>query len=105
MGGLTRQLTKTEAVILKQLDMALRGEQRPAERFLDRIEQFTPVEVDADLIGALLSEDQDLLAIARGRGVIGPSRSDIPSGPEPGRGPVQTEQIDYPEGDGDEQPR
>lgn len=92
IGGVTRRLTKTEAVILKQLDLALHGEQRPAERFLDRIEQFTPVEVDVDIIGALISEDLNLLAIARERGLIGPAGPD----PEPeldGPGGGETQQV------------
>lgn len=80
IGGVTRRLTKTEAVILKQLDLALHGEQRPAERFLDRIEQYTPAEVDADLIGALISEDLGLLAIARERGLIALPDPDPDSG-------------------------
>ena len=96
-------MTKTEAVILKQLELALRGEQRPAERFLDRIEQFTPPEVKADLIGALISEDLDLLAIARERGLIGSAPSDILSEPDTGDFTDETKQTDQPGSDGDEQ--
>lgn len=83
VGGVTRRLTKTEAVILKQLDLALHGEQRPAERFLDRIEQYTPVEVDADLIGALIGEDMNLLAIARERGLICSAGAYLEPSPSP----------------------
>ena len=69
MNGKTLRLTKAEAIILKQAEKALRGEQRPAERFLDKIEQYSPVEVEPDLTAALLDADLEILASARKRGL------------------------------------
>jgi hypothetical protein len=66
----TRYITK-EALVLKQRDKALKGEDRALERFIDRIETYDPPEVDADRTGTLLAEDAELLAEAFGRGAIG----------------------------------
>jgi hypothetical protein len=66
----TRYITK-EAVVLKQREKALRGEDRALERFIDRIELYDPPEVDADRTATLLAEDAELLAEALGRGAIG----------------------------------
>ncbi len=69
-GGKTRKIAKKEALVLKQLDLGLGGRQRAAERFLDKVEQYSPIEVEPDLTAQLLAEDEAILAIAQQRGLI-----------------------------------
>jgi len=84
--GKTRRIPKAEGVVLKQLELALKGDQRAAERFLDRLEQYSPVELQPDLTALSLAEDEAILASARARGLLGP----IPGG-EPGPPPTSEE--------------
>jgi len=77
-GGRKRRISTAEGVVLKQRELALRGNQRAAERFLDKIEAHDPVEVRPDLTGHLLAADAELLASARARGLIDREQS----GPE-----------------------
>ncbi len=69
-GGRKRRISTAEGVVLKQRELALKGNQRAAERLLDKIEAHDPVEVRIDLTAKLLAEDAELLASARARGLI-----------------------------------
>lgn len=80
-GGQTRKISTAEAIVLKQREMALKGNQRATERLLDKIEAHDPVEVRPDLTAGLLAEDVELLTNARVRKVIAPSEPcDVPGG-------------------------
>jgi len=70
-GGRKRRISTAEGVVLKQRELALKGNQRASERFLDKIETYDPVEVRPDLTAHLLAEDAELLASARARGLLG----------------------------------
>ena len=69
-GGQTRKLSTAEAIVLKQREKALKGDQRAAELLLEKIEAHDPIEVRPDLTAALLAEDAELLASARARGLL-----------------------------------
>ena len=75
-GGRKRRISTAEGVVLKQRELALKGNQRAAERLLDKIEAQDPVEVRADLTAQLLAEDLELLASARARGLLDRGVSD-----------------------------
>ena len=77
--GKTRSITKAEGVILKQLELALKGDQRAAERFLEKYEQYSPTEAQTDLTEVKLIEDQDILASAYLRGLISADEPASPS--------------------------
>ena len=68
--GRKKKISTTEGIVMKQREKALKGDQRASERFLDRIVEYSPPEVQLDLTQALLAEDAQLLADARRRGVI-----------------------------------
>ncbi len=69
-GGRKRRISTAEGVVLKQRELALKGDQRASERLLDKIEAHDPVEVRVDLTAQLLAEDAELLASARARGLL-----------------------------------
>ena len=69
-GGRKRKISTAEGVVLKQRELALKGDQRAAERLLDKIEAHDPVELRPDLTAQLLAEDAVLLASARARGLL-----------------------------------
>jgi hypothetical protein len=64
-------ISTTEGVLRKQRQKALNGDQRAAERFLDKIAEYSPPEERPPRIPALLAEDAEVLARARGRGLLG----------------------------------
>jgi hypothetical protein len=71
--GKKKRITSLEGMVHKQRQKALNGHQRATERFLERIADYSPPEVQLDLTAQLLEEDAALLASARGRGLIAPS--------------------------------
>lgn len=94
--GRKKKISTTQGIVLKQREMALKGDQRASERFLDRIVEYSPAEVQLDLTQALLAEDAQLLAQARRRGllpsdepgdIVGVSASDPCPAPSPSAGP------------------
>lgn len=82
--GRKKKISTTEAIVMKQREKALKGDQRASERFLERIIEYTSPEVQLDLTQALLAEDAELLAEAR-RQVLPTSgdRGDPGDGDEP----------------------
>lgn len=76
MGGRKRKISTAEGVVLKLRELALKGDQRAAERLLDKIEALDPVEVRPDLTAQLVTEDAELLAHARARGLVERDYSD-----------------------------
>ena len=62
-----RRISTIEGVIRRQREKALNGDQRAAERFLDKIAEYSPPEVRPPQMAALLAEDAALLASARAR--------------------------------------
>lgn len=68
--GKKRRITTKEGVILKQREKALKGDQRSAERFLDKIAEHSPPDVDLNRTEVLLEEDAVLLRAARLRGLL-----------------------------------
>lgn len=76
--GKTKRISKAEGIILKQLDLALKGDQRAAERFLGKYEQYSPTEVQPDLTALKLIDDEDILAGAYRRGLFGMGESEMP---------------------------
>ncbi len=68
--GKKKKISTTQGIVMKQREKALKGDQRASERFLDRIVEYSPPEVQLDLTQALLAEDAQLLADARRRGLI-----------------------------------
>ena len=81
LGGKKTRISTAQGIILKQRELALKGDQRASEHLLDKIEAHDPVEARPDLTAALLAEDAELLASARARGLLAPD----PSGPENGQ--------------------
>lgn len=75
MDGRKRKISTAEGIVLKQREMALKGDQRAAERLLDKIEAHEPIELRPDLTAALLDEDAELLTLARARGLLGASEA------------------------------
>ena len=71
LNGVERRIPKIQAVVMKQVDMALKGEQRAAERMIERFEQYSPMEVEVDLSARLMAEDQAILDAAFERGILG----------------------------------
>jgi hypothetical protein len=82
--GKTKRISKAEGVILKQLELALKGDQRAAERFLEKFEQHSPTEVQPDLTALKLIDDEEILASAYRRGLLGPDELDQPPPAEAG---------------------
>lgn len=78
--GKKRKISTKEAIVLKQRDKAIKGDQRAAERMLDKLEALDPPEVNPDQTGMLLAEDAELLAGARARGRLGPAEADVDLG-------------------------
>lgn len=78
--GRKKKISTTQGIVMKQREKALKGDQRAIERFLDRIAEYSPPDVQLDLTATLLEEDAVLLAGGRQRGVI------VESGPEPDSG-------------------
>ncbi|WP_156680878.1 DUF5681 domain-containing protein [Sphingomonas profundi] len=68
-----RRISTVEAVLRKQREKALKGDQRAAERFLDKVAEYSPPEIRPDQMPALLEEDARLLADALARGLLGPA--------------------------------
>lgn len=85
--GQKKRISSVEGMVLKQREKALKGDQRSAERFLERIAEYSPPDVQLDLTAQLLAEDAVLLANARARGLLGPSE------------PTDSEAIDRSAGD------
>ena len=69
--GRKKRISSLEGMVLKQREKALKGDQRSTERFLERIADYSPPEVQLDLTAQLLEEDAVLLADARARGLLG----------------------------------
>lgn len=84
--GRKKRISSLEGMVLKQREKALKGDQRSTERFLERIADYSPPEVQLDLTAQLLEEDAILFASARARGLLAP-RDDIlapaPAEPRP----------------------
>lgn len=76
--GKTKRISKAEGIILKQLDLALKGDQRAAERFLEKFEQYSPTEIQPDLTALKLIDDEEILASAYRRGLLGSGEPDQP---------------------------
>lgn len=66
--GKVRKISTVEAIVMKQREKALRGGERAGERFIERLHQYSPPEVQTDRTTELLEEDSALLAAALGRG-------------------------------------
>jgi hypothetical protein len=66
-----RRITTADAIVLKQREKALGGGERASERFIEKLEQYSPIEVQPDRTGELLAEDQAILASAAARGLLG----------------------------------
>ena len=81
INGKRKRITTADAIVLKQREKALGGGERAAERFIEKLEQYSTIEVQPDLTAQLLAEDESILASAGRRGVIG---RDPPSGDEGG---------------------
>lgn len=79
INGKRKRITTADAIVLKQREKALGGGERAAERFIEKLEQYSPIEVQPDLTAHLLAEDEPILASAGWRRVIG---GDPPSGDE-----------------------
>lgn len=70
INGKRTRITTADAIVLKQREKALGGGERAAERFMEKLEQYSPIEVQPDLTGELLAEDEVILAGAAGRGLL-----------------------------------
>jgi len=89
--GKKKKISTIQGIVLKQREKALKGDQRASERFLDRIIEFSPPEVQLDLTQGLLAEDAALIAALRGRGLIpdnGPGSGGLEAS-EPGSAPSE----------------
>ncbi len=72
-----RCFSTTEGIIRKQREKALKGDQRAAEHFLEKLAEYSPPEVRPPQMAALLAEDAALLASALGRlGSVTPDTDD-----------------------------
>jgi hypothetical protein len=74
--GAKLRITKAQAIILRQAEKALKGDQRAAERFLEKLEQYSPAEVQPDLTALKLLDDATMIAGARKRGLLDPQDGD-----------------------------
>lgn len=79
--GRKKRITSLEGMVHKQREKALKGDQRAAERFLERIADYSPPDVQLDLTAQLMEEDAVLLASARARGLLAPNAEIPPSAP------------------------
>lgn len=72
IGRRKRKIDTQRAILLKQREKALKGDQRAAE-FMDRkFQTYGPPIVEPDHISSLLEEDRAILDAARRRGLLGP---------------------------------
>jgi len=96
IGNRTKRIATKEAVVLKQRDQALKQGERAAERFIAKVEQYTPLEVEPDLTAGLLADDAEILAAAFERGLLGnfmPSAAET-AGEEPPRPPSEQGEVE-----------
>lgn len=81
--GKTKRISKAEGIVLKQLELALKGNLRAAEYFLEKYEQYSPVEVQPDATALKMLEDEQILGILAGadqRGLLGPTEPTVSDG-------------------------
>lgn len=84
IGDKRKRISSADAIVLKQREKALSGSERAGERFIDKLEQYTPIEVQPDLTAELMAEDEAILASAAARRFLDggelPAREDPASG-------------------------
>ena len=71
INGKPKRITTKEGIVLKERHQALQGDHRAREHFLKRLAEYSPIEVEPDRTGVLLAEDEELLASAFERGLLG----------------------------------
>jgi hypothetical protein len=82
--GRQRKANTRQAILLKQRELALKGNQRAIEWLDRKIAQYDPPSADPDRTAALCAEDEEILLIARGRGLLdADDRSAVPGASAP----------------------
>ena len=71
INGKRKRITTADAIVLKQREKALGGGERAAERFIEKLEQYSPIEVQPNRTAELLAEDEVILAGGSARGELG----------------------------------